>query len=105
MIIRTRKYIRSIRSMSLSSLIARKTSIYQVAQIFSGTYGGSNGSTYYLRQTGSTNIHQLGRTIWWLGLMRDRQPMQRGTTFPIIGSNQLKPAFDANDPPCPSGQC
>jgi hypothetical protein len=71
----------------------------------SGTYGGSDGSTYYLRQTGSTNIHQLGRTIWWLGLMRDRQPMQRGTTFPIIGSKQLKPAFDANDPPCPSGQC
>ena len=71
----------------------------------SGTYGGSDGSTYYLRQTGGTNIHQLGRTIWWLGLMRDRQPMQRGTTFPIIGSNQLKPVFDANDPPCPSGQC
>ena len=71
----------------------------------SGTYGGSDGSTYYLRQTGSTNIHQPGRTIWWLGLMRDRQPMQRGTTFPIIGSKQLKPVFDANDPPCTSGQC
>ena len=53
-----------------------------------GTYGGSDGSTYYVRQTGSTNIHQLGRTIWWLGLMRDRQPMQRGTNFPMIGSNQ-----------------
>jgi hypothetical protein len=71
----------------------------------SGTYGGSDGSTYYLRQTGGTNIHQPGRTIWWLSLMRDRQPMQRGTTFPIIGSKQLKPAFDANDPPCASGQC
>jgi hypothetical protein len=71
----------------------------------SGTYGGSDGSTYYLRQTGGTNIHQPGRTIWWLSLMRDRQPMQRGTTFPIIGSKQLKPAFDANDPPCPPGQC
>lgn len=53
-----------------------------------GTYGGSDGSTYYVRQTGSTNIHQLGRTIWWLGLMRDRQPMQRGTNFPMIGSKQ-----------------
>jgi hypothetical protein len=37
--------------------------------------------------------------------MRDRQPIQRGTSFPIIGSKQLKPAFDANDPPCASGQC
>ena len=71
----------------------------------SGTYGGSDGSTYYVRQTGGTNIHQPGRTIWWLGLMRDRQPIQRGTDFPIIGSKQLKPAFDANDPPCASGQC
>lgn len=71
----------------------------------SGTYGGSDGSTYYVRQTGGTNIHQPGRTIWWLSLMRDRQPIQRGTAFPIIGSKQLKPAFDANDPPCPSGQC
>ena len=71
----------------------------------SGTYGGLDGSTYYVRQTGGTNIHQPGHTIWWLGLMRDRQPVQRGTNFPIIGSNQLKPAFDANDPPCTSGQC
>jgi hypothetical protein len=70
-----------------------------------GTYGGSDGSTYYVRQAGSTNIHQLGRTIWWLGLMRDRQPMQRGLKFPMIGSKQLKPAFDANDPACASGQC
>jgi hypothetical protein len=37
--------------------------------------------------------------------MRDRQPIQGGTQFPIIGSKQLKPAFDANDPPCSSGQC
>jgi hypothetical protein len=71
----------------------------------SGTYGGSDGSTYYVRQTGGTNIHQPGHTIWWLSLMRDRQPIQRGTTFPIIGSKQLKPAFDANDPACPFGQC
>ena len=70
-----------------------------------GTYGGSDGSTYYVLQTGGTNILQPGKTIWWLGLMRDRQPMQRGTHFPIIGGKQLKPAFDANDPPCPSGQC
>lgn len=71
-----------------------------------GTYGGSDGSTYYVRQTGSTNIHQLGRTIWWLGLMRDRQPMQRGTHFPIIGFEQLEPVFNFNNPPCPgSNQC
>jgi hypothetical protein len=71
-----------------------------------GTYGGSDGSTYYVRQTGSTNIHQLGRTIWWLGLMRDRQPTQRGTHFPIIGFEQLEPVFDFLNPPCPaSNQC
>ena len=63
-----------------------------------GTYGGTDGSTYYVRQTGSTNIHQLGSTIWWLGLMRDRQPMQPGGKFPIIGSNAV-------DPSCSSGQC
>src|ERR1041385_6296463 len=63
-----------------------------------GTYGGTDGSTYYVRQTGSTNIHQLGHTIWWLGLMRDRQPMQPGDKFPIIGSNAI-------DPSCSSGQC
>jgi hypothetical protein len=63
-----------------------------------GTYGGTDGSTYYVRQSGSTNVHQLGRTIWWLGLMRDRQPMQRGGKFPMIGSNAI-------DPSCSSGQC
>lgn len=74
-----------------------------------GAYGGSDGSTYYVRQ--------IGNTIWWLGMMRDRQPMQDGTgnawagcggTYPsgIIGSCQLAPAFNANDPPCPTpGQC
>jgi hypothetical protein len=62
-----------------------------------GSYGGSDGSTYYVRQ--------IGNTIWWLSQMRDRQPMQRGTHSPIIGSNQLKPAFAANDPPCSSNQC
>jgi hypothetical protein len=62
-----------------------------------GAWGGSDGSTYYVRQ--------IGNTIWWLGQMRDRQPMQRGTNFPIIGALQLKAAFDAGDPPCPSQQC
>ena len=62
-----------------------------------GAWGGSDGSTYYVRQ--------IGNTIWWLGQMRDRQPMQRGTNFPIIGALQLKSAFDAGDPPCPSQQC
>jgi FIMAH domain-containing protein len=62
-----------------------------------GAWGGSDGSTYYVRQ--------IGNTIWWLGQMRDRQPMQRGANFPIIGALQLKSAFDAGDPPCPSQQC
>jgi len=62
-----------------------------------GTWGGSDGSTYYVRQ--------IGNTIWWLGQVRDRQPMQRGTNFPIIGALQLAPAFNASDPPCPSQQC
>lgn len=66
-------------------------------QYLTGAWGGSDGSTYYVRQ--------IGNTIWWLGMMRDRQPMQPGTNYPIIGALQLKPAFDANDPPCPSGQC
>jgi hypothetical protein len=68
------------------------------ASDLTGTYGGLDGSTYYVRQTGSTNIHQLGHTIWWLGLIRDRQPMQRGGNFPMIGSNAI-------DPSCSSGQC
>jgi hypothetical protein len=74
-----------------------------------GTYGGNDGSTYFVRQ--------IGNTIWWLGLMRDRQPMQDGTgnawngchgPYPsaIIGYCQLAPAFDANDPFCGNpGQC
>jgi hypothetical protein len=44
----------------------------------SGTYDGSDGSTYYVRQ--------LGNEIWWFGQMRDRQPMQPGTHSPMIGS-------------------
>jgi len=62
-----------------------------------GTYGGADGSTYYVRQ--------LGNTIWWLGMMRDRQPIQRGTDSPIIGEYELQPAFDAGDPSCGSNQC
>lgn len=57
-----------------------------------GVWAGPDGSTYYIRQ--------IGNTIWWLGQMRDRQPMQGGTHSPIIGSEQLAPAFAANDPPC-----
>jgi hypothetical protein len=70
-----------------------------------GTYGGSDGSTYYVRQFDPTNVRPPGRAIWWLGLMRDRQPAQQGNHFPIIGSTQLKPKFDANDPPCADNQC
>jgi hypothetical protein len=64
-----------------------------------GSWGGSDGSTYYVRQ--------IGNTIWWLGQMRDRQPMQRGTRSPMIGSMQLAPAFSVNDPFCASNppQC
>src|SRR5262249_25551789 len=58
---------------------------------------GSAGRTYYIRQ--------IGNSLWWLGMMRDRQPTQRGTNFPIIGEKQLAPAFNAGDPPCPSQQC
>jgi SdrD B-like domain len=64
-----------------------------------GAWGGIDGSTYYIRQ--------VGNTIWWLGMMRDRQPIQRGTDFPIIGALALQPAFDAGDPSCSSSpvQC
>lgn len=63
-----------------------------------GTWGGSDGSTYY--------IHQIGNTIWWLGQLRERQPMQRGTAFPIIGALQFAPAFSAGRPPCDTpNQC
>ena len=62
-----------------------------------GAWGGSDGSTYYVRQ--------IGNTIWWLGQMRDRQPIQRGTSSPIIGTYQLQVAFNAGDPACSSNQC
>jgi len=59
-----------------------------------GAWGGTDGSTYYVRQ--------IGNTIWWLGMMRDRQPMQPGSNFPVIGYNQLQNAPDAS---CASTQC
>ena len=63
-----------------------------------GAWGAArDGSTYYVRQ--------IGNTIWWLGQMRDRQPIQRGTSSPIIGTYQLQAAFNAGDPACSSNQC
>lgn len=59
-----------------------------------GAWAGTDGSTYYIRQ--------IGKTVWWLGQMRDRQPMQGGTHSPIIGSEQLAPAFSAGNPACAS---
>lgn len=57
-----------------------------------GAWAGEDGSTYYIRQ--------IGNKVWWLGQMRDRQPMQGGTHFPIIGAKQLAPAFSADNPSC-----
>lgn len=62
-------------------------------QNLTGAWGGSDGSTYYLRQ--------IGNTLWWLGLPRDRQPMQRGTNplgwnYPPIQSLQLANALVAD---------
>lgn len=37
--------------------------IVQGSTNLAGTYGGSDGSTYYVRQTGGTNIRQPGKTI------------------------------------------
>ena len=68
-------------------------------QNLTGTWAGLDGSTYYIRQ--------IGNKVWGLGQMRDRQPMQPGNHFPIIGAQQLAPAFSKNDPPCASApaQC
>jgi hypothetical protein len=68
-------------------------SLASARQNLTGAWGGSDGSTYYLRQ--------IGNTIWWLGLVRDRQPMQRGTdplswAYPPISSLQLANALRAN---------
>src|SRR5579862_4533938 len=59
-----------------------------------GTWAGGDGSTYYVRH--------IGNTIWIFGQTRDRQPMQRGDTFPQIGSTDLTSQYQANDPPCNS---
>lgn len=77
---------------------------------YTGAWGGSDGSTYYIRQ--------VGNTVWWLSMLRDRQPMQDGTgnnwqgcngsgsPSGIIGTCQLAPAFNAGNPACDSpGQC
>lgn len=57
-----------------------------------GTWAGSDGSTYYVRQ--------IGNTIWMFGQTRDKQPMQRGNAFPQIGDTALTSQFQAGDPPC-----
>ena len=64
-----------------------------------GTWAGSDGSTYYVRQ--------IANTIWMLGETRDKQPMQPGSDFPQIGDLALTPQFQASDPPCYSSpyQC
>lgn len=49
-----------------------------------GAWGGNDGSTYYIRQ--------IGNTIWWIGMLRDRQPAQPGNNFDIIGVQQVAAA-------------
>lgn len=59
-----------------------------------GAWGGSDGSTYYIRQ--------IANTIWWLGLPRDRQPMQPGgdaDAYPPVQSLQLAAALSAGTAP------
>jgi hypothetical protein len=64
-----------------------------------GTWAGNDGSTYYVRQIGST--------IWWLGQVRDRQPMQRGyeTGSPLIGTLQIAAAIRAGNASIESSGC
>ncbi|HZQ95086.1 MAG TPA: hypothetical protein VFA67_08755 [Candidatus Sulfotelmatobacter sp.] len=64
-----------------------------------GTWAGNDGSTYYVRQ--------IGNTIWMFGQTRDKQPMQRGNSFPQIGDTALTTQFQAGDPACNSSpyQC
>lgn len=59
-----------------------------------GTWAGSDGSTYYVRQ--------IANTLWMFGQTRDKQPMQRGSDFPQIGDIALTPQFQAGDPACDS---
>jgi hypothetical protein len=49
-----------------------------------GAWGGSDGSTYYVRQ--------IGNTIWGLGMLRDRQPSQQATSYDLIGTPQVAAA-------------
>ena len=55
-----------------------KTSTHQAQPISQALTAGVTAALTTCDKPASTNIHQLGHTIWWLGLMRDRQPMQRG---------------------------
>ena len=60
-----------------------------------GTWGGSDGSTYYIRQ--------IGNTIWGFGQLRDRQPNQQGTSYDLIGTRQVAAAgFLVGSPVCGS---
>jgi hypothetical protein len=49
-----------------------------------GAWGGNDGSTYYVRQ--------IGNTVWFLGLLRDRQPNQQATSYFLIGTPQVAEA-------------
>ena len=49
-----------------------------------GAWGGTDGSTYYIRQ--------IGNTIWFLGMLRDRQPSQQATSYDLIGTPQVAAA-------------
>ena len=49
-----------------------------------GAWGGNDGSTYYVRQ--------IGNTLWFLGLLRDRQPNQQATSYDLIGAPQVAAA-------------
>ncbi len=61
-----------------------------------GAWGGNDGSTYYVRQ--------IGNTLWFLGLLRDREPNQQGTSYDLIGTPQLAAAaLLVGNPICPSG--
>ena len=61
-----------------------------------GAWGGNDGSTYYVRQ--------IGNTLWFLGLLRDRQPNQQATSYDLIGTPQVAAAaLLVGSPVCSSG--
>jgi FIMAH domain-containing protein len=63
-----------------------------------GAWGGSDGSTYYLRQ--------IGNTVWMLGLLRDRQPNQQSTSYDLIGTPQIAEAtLLVGSPSCQGVRC